>query len=191
MSSLFCRFSVPVSPHQFRCASNTETSCLLVRVATFTIRSMLTAVQSAGQNVNLVIADEVFASVGFFSLLNSAYVLVLDRWVWPTSLPISYLSDIQGKNYQCVSWHWRDISFKWHYWQQDTFPQCCARWRCPRDLRICPSIIDWPNKTHNPPQNQPYHLPRPNSYSVVSMFTPLLPGENRCVVTSPSPNYKV
>lgn len=50
-----------------------------IRVATFTIRSMLTAVQSAGQNVNLVISDEVLASVGFFSLLNSAYVLVLDR----------------------------------------------------------------------------------------------------------------
>jgi hypothetical protein len=69
---------VQVSRHQFRCTSDAKIS-FLVRVTAFTIRAILAGVQSAGQNLNLLIADEVLSSVGFFSLLFSAYILVLDR----------------------------------------------------------------------------------------------------------------
>ena len=51
----------------------------VVRVAAFTIRAVLAGSESAGETLGLVIADEVLSSVGYFSLLYSAYILVLDR----------------------------------------------------------------------------------------------------------------
>lgn len=51
----------------------------LVRIAGFTIRAILAGMQSEGQDLNLIIAEEVLVGVGFFSLLSSAYLLVLDR----------------------------------------------------------------------------------------------------------------
>ena len=44
----------------------------------FGIRAALASLDSAGENLNLLIADQVLASVGFFGLLYSAYTLVLD-----------------------------------------------------------------------------------------------------------------
>lgn len=41
----------------------------------------MAGVNSAGENLNLLIADQVLFGVGFFGLLYSAYTLVLDRWL--------------------------------------------------------------------------------------------------------------
>lgn len=51
----------------------------LVRVAAFAIRSDLTVSETSGETLGLVIADEVLFGVGYFSLLYSAYILVMDR----------------------------------------------------------------------------------------------------------------
>jgi len=51
---------------------------MAVRIAAFSIRAALAGIESAGQNLNLVIADEVLIGVGYFGLLYSAYTLVLD-----------------------------------------------------------------------------------------------------------------
>ncbi|KAK7007681.1 hypothetical protein R3P38DRAFT_3325216 [Favolaschia claudopus] len=51
----------------------------LLRVVAFVMRAILIASESVGQNLNVLIADEVMFGVGFFALLYSAYTLVLDR----------------------------------------------------------------------------------------------------------------
>lgn len=61
-------------------------SYLSVRTAAFAIRAYLAGSDTAGTDLNLVIAQLVIYSVGFFSLLYSAYTLVLDRFVVPLSL---------------------------------------------------------------------------------------------------------
>ncbi|TFK35428.1 hypothetical protein BDQ12DRAFT_655543 [Crucibulum laeve] len=50
-----------------------------IRVTAFIIRAILAGSDSAGHNLNLLIADEILFGVGFFGLLYSAYTLVLDR----------------------------------------------------------------------------------------------------------------
>ncbi|KAJ3502772.1 hypothetical protein NLJ89_g8734 [Agrocybe chaxingu] len=50
----------------------------LIRIAAFTLRIVLTASESAGENIGILIADEILFGVGFFGLLYSAYTLVLD-----------------------------------------------------------------------------------------------------------------
>lgn len=52
-----------------------------VRITAFVIRSLLASASSAGENLGLLIGDEILFGVGFFGLLYSAYTLVLDRWV--------------------------------------------------------------------------------------------------------------
>lgn len=52
-----------------------------VRVTAFTMRAILAGSDSAGTNSNLVVAQAVIYSVGFFGLLYSAYTLVVDRYV--------------------------------------------------------------------------------------------------------------
>jgi len=42
------------------------------------IRAILAGSESAGENLSLLIADEILFGVGFFGLLYSAYTLVLD-----------------------------------------------------------------------------------------------------------------
>lgn len=59
-----------VSFHRFFC---------IVRVVAFAIRAVLAASVSAAEDLNLVIADEALFAVGYFSLIYSAYNLVLDR----------------------------------------------------------------------------------------------------------------
>ncbi|KIM49901.1 hypothetical protein M413DRAFT_439029 [Hebeloma cylindrosporum] len=49
-----------------------------IRIAAFGIRAALAGLDSAGENLSLLIADQVLSGVGFFGLLYSAYTLVLD-----------------------------------------------------------------------------------------------------------------
>jgi len=50
-----------------------------IRVVAFAIRAGLAASVSAAENLKLVIADEALFAIGYFSLIYSAYSLVLDR----------------------------------------------------------------------------------------------------------------
>ena len=50
-----------------------------VRTTAFILRAILAASSSAGTNLSLVIAEQVIYGIGFFGLLYSAYILVLDR----------------------------------------------------------------------------------------------------------------
>ncbi|KAJ7178205.1 hypothetical protein C8R46DRAFT_1029700 [Mycena filopes] len=51
----------------------------LMRVAAFTLRAILIASATLGDNKSLLITAEVMFGVGFFALLYSAFTLVLDR----------------------------------------------------------------------------------------------------------------
>jgi hypothetical protein len=50
----------------------------IVRITAFGIRAALAGLDSAGETLSLLIADEILSGVGFFGLLYSAYTLVLD-----------------------------------------------------------------------------------------------------------------
>lgn len=45
------------------------------------MRAILAGSDTAGTNVNVVVAEAIIYGVGFFGLLYSAYTLVLDRFV--------------------------------------------------------------------------------------------------------------
>ncbi|GLB35636.1 hypothetical protein LshimejAT787_0212010 [Lyophyllum shimeji] len=68
----------------------------VVRMTAFIIRAVLAGSDTAGQNLGLLIGDEVLFGVGFFGLLYSAYTLVLDRRlltnVPPGTDPLSQLT---------------------------------------------------------------------------------------------------
>jgi len=49
-----------------------------IRIAAFSVRAALAGIESAGENLSILIADEVLFGVGYFGLLYSAYTLVLD-----------------------------------------------------------------------------------------------------------------
>ncbi|KAF8869992.1 hypothetical protein BD779DRAFT_1456166 [Infundibulicybe gibba] len=49
------------------------------RITAFVIRALLAGSDSIGHNLSLLISDEILFGVGFFGLLSSAYILVLDR----------------------------------------------------------------------------------------------------------------
>lgn len=51
----------------------------IMRITAFILRAILSGSNAAGENINLVIAEAIIYSVGFFGLLYSAYTLVLDR----------------------------------------------------------------------------------------------------------------
>lgn len=51
-----------------------------VRVVSFAMRAVLAKVESAGENFNLVLAQQIIYGVGFFGILYSAYIMVLDRY---------------------------------------------------------------------------------------------------------------
>ena len=51
----------------------------LVRVVAFVMRAVLAASESTAENLKVVIADEALFGIGYFSLIYSAYNLVLDR----------------------------------------------------------------------------------------------------------------
>lgn len=44
------------------------------------MRAIMSGSDTAGQNLNLFVAEGVIYSAGFFGLLYSAYTLVLDRY---------------------------------------------------------------------------------------------------------------
>ena len=44
------------------------------------MRTVLAKVESAGENFNLVLAQQIIYGVGFFGVLYSAYIMVLDRY---------------------------------------------------------------------------------------------------------------
>jgi len=69
---------------------NMLTFFCVIRVAAFTIRAVLAGSKKAGETLGLVVADEILSQVGYFSLLYSAYTLVLDR---------TLLSDLRAANY--------------------------------------------------------------------------------------------
>ncbi|KJA18843.1 hypothetical protein HYPSUDRAFT_168757 [Hypholoma sublateritium FD-334 SS-4] len=50
----------------------------LIRIAAFSLRAVLVSIESEGQKLSLLIADQILFGVGFFGLLYSAYTLVLD-----------------------------------------------------------------------------------------------------------------
>ena len=51
----------------------------IVRIVAFVLRAILAGSDSAGRNLNLLVAEQIIYSTGFFGLLYSAYTLVLDR----------------------------------------------------------------------------------------------------------------
>jgi hypothetical protein len=59
--------------------SNVNLNILAVRTVAFIIRAVLIGNKTAGENLNLYIADEVLFSIGFFGLLLAAYEVVLER----------------------------------------------------------------------------------------------------------------
>ena len=44
------------------------------------MRAVLAKSESAGENFNLVLAQQIIYGVGFFGILYSAYTMVLDRY---------------------------------------------------------------------------------------------------------------
>jgi hypothetical protein len=71
-----------------------------VRVIAFAMRAALTKSESAGENFNLVLAQQIIYGVGFFGILYSAYIMVLDRCVYFTTVSdFTTLTALQG-NYQ-------------------------------------------------------------------------------------------
>ncbi|KIL70443.1 hypothetical protein M378DRAFT_622737 [Amanita muscaria Koide BX008] len=50
-----------------------------IRITSFIIRAVLAGNSSAAQNLSLYIAEQVLVSIGYFTLLFSAYTLVMDR----------------------------------------------------------------------------------------------------------------
>ena len=51
----------------------------IVRVVAFAMRAVLAGSESTAENLSVVVADETLFSIGYFSLIYSAYNLVLDR----------------------------------------------------------------------------------------------------------------
>ena len=51
-----------------------------VRIVSFAMRAVLAKSESAGENFDLVLAQQIVYGVGFFGILYSAYIMVLDRY---------------------------------------------------------------------------------------------------------------
>jgi hypothetical protein len=52
-----------------------------VRIVSFAMRAVLAKSKSAGENFDLVLAQQIVYGVGFFGILYSAYIMVLDRQI--------------------------------------------------------------------------------------------------------------
>lgn len=83
-------FTQPTTVHYM------ATSFSLIRVVTFAIRVALTSSKSAEQSLGVVIAEQVLSGVGYFGLLFSSYLLVMDRLLLtdapPSNRPIVKLT---------------------------------------------------------------------------------------------------
>ena len=58
----------------------------LVRIVSFAMRTILAKSESAGENFDLVLSQQIIYGVGFFGILYSAYSMVLDRYDHPTAV---------------------------------------------------------------------------------------------------------
>jgi hypothetical protein len=95
-------FTLPTYVHNvlvFFCASkyiesfqNVQFIIALVRVTAFVIRAVMIGVESAGENLNLLIADQILFGIGYAGLLYSSYTLVLDLYVTSDIFSISTLT---------------------------------------------------------------------------------------------------
>lgn len=65
-----------------------------VRIVSFAMRAALAKSESAGENFHLVLAQQIIYGVGFFGILYSAYIMVLDRQIIKRTVGSSPLSRI-------------------------------------------------------------------------------------------------
>lgn len=79
-------FCLGKPPRIWRSFHATHDSDHPVRVVAFVIRAVLSVSATAGNDINLVVAQMVIFNIGFSGLLYSAYGLVLDRYVHHTSV---------------------------------------------------------------------------------------------------------
>lgn len=106
-------YSAKVSSFQSPCSYLSFRSDLSrqVRLAAFVIRAILVSSTSAGENLSLFIADEVFFYAGYFGLLYGSFSLTRDRWVtfgrklaifiyWRT-LPVSLYATLNHSTTSC------------------------------------------------------------------------------------------
>jgi hypothetical protein len=70
-----------------------------VRVVAFAMRAALTKSESAGENFDLVLAQQIIYGVGFFGVLYSAYIMVLDREVIKRTSGSGPLSRLTGNRH--------------------------------------------------------------------------------------------
>jgi len=70
-----------------------------VRVVSFAMRAALAKSESAGQNFDLVLAQQIIYGVGFFGILYSAYIMVLDRGVIKGTAGSSPLSRVTANRH--------------------------------------------------------------------------------------------
>jgi hypothetical protein len=54
-----------------------------VRIVSFAMRAVLTKSESAAENFDFVLAEQIVYGVGFFGILYAAYIMVLDRYGSP------------------------------------------------------------------------------------------------------------
>lgn len=66
------------SPLKLRSFGSIE-FCPLVRVVAFAMRALLTKRETAGENFHFVLAQQIIYGIGFFGVLYSAYIMVIDR----------------------------------------------------------------------------------------------------------------
>lgn len=75
--SMFClRESTRIRPMSHVTHADDD---LLVRVVAFAMRAVLSGSSTAGNDINVVVAELIIYNIGFSGLLYSAYGLVLDR----------------------------------------------------------------------------------------------------------------
>jgi len=70
-----------------------------VRIVAFAMRAALAKIESAGENFDLVLAQQIIYGVGFFGILYSAYIMVLDREIIKGTTGRSPLSRITGNRH--------------------------------------------------------------------------------------------
>ncbi|KAF9648708.1 hypothetical protein BDM02DRAFT_3143842 [Thelephora ganbajun] len=70
-----------------------------VRVVSFAMRAALAKSATAGQNFDLVLSQQIIYGVGFFGILYSAYIMVLDREFIKGTAGHSPLSRITGNRH--------------------------------------------------------------------------------------------
>jgi len=65
-----------------------------VRVVAFAMRALLTKRETAGENFHFVLAQQIIYGIGFFGVLYSAYIMVIDRQIIKRTTQASPLARI-------------------------------------------------------------------------------------------------